>query len=734
MRGYRRATALAPGRIEGAGSVGLVASEVGDRGAANWLGRALAIDPQSVAALHNLALALRRDAAEEAARLLRRLVALVPAHIEANRLLAGTATEHGNLSSGIAGLRRALAIDRHSAAAWIAIGDVLARTAGKAAAKGAYRKSVSIGPGLIGGLNATGVLVIDDEGDDSATFFRRGLAIDNEHPALLSNLGRSMMRSGRYEEALQCFRRSGVGTPSSAETFTNLGLIEAIAGRKEGRAASYCRRATALAPFAALPRVIAASLKRGEGLLTIAAGECRVALSADPSVAEGHMALGTAYQEMGALRPALVHYRRALAVRSNYVDAERNLLYALLHLPGTSEKEVFGAAVAFARRHEPAPGRRLPPPSNDRDSERPLKVAYVSSDFRDHPNRWFMNAVFEHRDRETISVICYHAHRRHDRETEWIRDRVEAWREVTEMSDARLAAAIRSDAIDIAVYLGGRFDGNRPLVAAYRPAPVQVSYLDGGTSGVAGMDYWLSDGFLHPEASNAELFTEKIIRLPVFYSFTRPMPDLPIGPPPVLTGDGVTFGSFAQPSRVTDEVITVWAEVLLSVPASRLLLKSRNRYGDVGNRNRLLHGFSVRGVGPERIAIEAANDSHLDHLGRYGRIDIALDTFPFGGATTTFEALWMGVPVVTLPGSRFVARMAGAILTAAGHPELIAKTKSDYVSIAVSLARDPGRLAAFRRSLRRDMAASPLCDGPSYARSIEHAYRTMWRTWCASAS
>jgi len=734
MRGYRRAAALDPGRIEAAGSVGLLAGELGDHFASHWLRRALALDPESTAALHNLALVQRNEDADESTRALRRLLVLLPGHPEGNRLLAKAAADRGNLSTSHARLTRVLAVDLHSAPAWIARGEVLGKLSCPIAAGISYRKAVSLAPALIGALNAAGALAIDsDRDDEAAILFRRGLAIDPVHPALLANLGRSLLRLGRSRDAVLCLRRSCARAPSSSETFSSLGFAETFLDN-ERSAINFCHRATTLAPLAALPRVIDAAIKRGAGELTIAAHECRIALACDPALADGHMVMGTAYQEMGVLRSALAHYRHALAVRRIYVDAERNLLYALLHLPEASESEVFEAAVAFARRHKPPPTDRLRPPLRNQNPERRLKVGYISSDFRDHPNRWFLNAVFTHRDRNELSVTCYHAHRRHDRETEWISDRVDGWREVNGMPDAALATLIREDSIDIAVYLGGRFDGNRPLVAAYRPAPVQVSYLDGGTSGISEMDYWITDGFLHPETTNEERFTEQLYRLPAFYSFTRPMPDLPVGSPPALSRQGITFGSFAQPSRVTDEVIAVWAQVLAAVPLSRLLLKSRNRYGDAGNRDRLLGGFATRGIDPARIAIESAHDSHLNHLSRYNRVDVALDTFPFSGATTTFEALWMGVPAITLPGSRFVARMAGAILTAGGHPELIAASKDEYISIAVSLACDLSRLASLRRALRRDLSASPLCDGPAYARSIERAYRAMWRKWCSGAS
>ncbi len=723
---YRRASALAPAFLPAIGSVGLVELDRGARDAAIWCRCATALDPYSVAALHNLALAERGAKV----RTLRRILSLDPAHAEGGRMLAGLDRERGDLYAAVARLRRARAAAPLSAALLVDLGQMRGRLSRNGAAAGFFQAAMALAPNVVAVINAIGAHAKAlDDAERAAILFRRGLAIDDRHPALWGNLGFALLRKSGPSVARPAFCCAIALGPNGADAVAGLASVE-NARRNDARAIALSCRAVALSPSSAVSRSIRASIERSRGRLSDATRECRRILAHHPDDATSLMTLGTAYLEMRMVCGAVIAYGRTLACCPQYLDAERNLLYALLHLPDVTEDELFRAAVASARRHQPPVEHRPPPPRTDPAPDRRLRVGYVSSDFRDHPNRWFMNALFEHRDPLSFRVVCYSASRQTDRETEWIRERVDGWREVEEMSDAALAGAMRADAVDIAVFLGGRFDGNRPMVAAYNAAPVQVSYLDGGTSGIDDMHYWMSDDVLHPAGRTSERFTEDLVRLPHFYCFTRPMPGIDVGPLPALGRNGLTFGSFAQPARVTDDVVRVWAQILTAVPGSRLLLKSRNRYGDVANRRGLTDRFVAQGIAADRIAIDAAIDDHVTHLGRYGKVDIALDTFPFSGATTNFEALWMGVPVVTLPGTRFVARMGASILSTIGMPELIAASREDYVQIATALAQDIQRLAGIRRDLRARILASPISDGTTFARSVEVAYRTMWRQWC----
>ncbi|MBT7943866.1 MAG: hypothetical protein HN719_10965, partial [Alphaproteobacteria bacterium] len=372
------------------------------------------------------------------------------------------------------------------------------------------------------------------------------------------------------------------------------------------------------------------------------------------------------------------------------------------------------------------------PFTNDKNAERRLRIGYLTSDFRDHPVGHNVFPLISAHDRADFEVFCYADILNADAVTEQFQSTAEHWRTIAGMADDRVAAMIRSDEIDVLVILAGRFDRNRPLIAAHRAAPVQVSLFDGATSGLAEMDYWLTDDYLNPP-DTAEQFTEELYRLPVFYQYPSgtEMPD--VKPPPVLQTGHITFASFNSPAKVNEQVLALWAEVLKAVPDSKLLLKYKNWYAQPSLQNTTIERLAASGIDSERVSFEAASDTFAEHLGRYAAVDIALDPFPFNGATTTFQALSMGVPVITLAGDTFISRMAASLLHQIGLDDLAADTPEAYVDCAKNLATDSERLKTLRAELRQRLGDSPLCDAPAYANSFEVAYRDMWRRWCGEA-
>ena len=392
--------------------------------------------------------------------------------------------------------------------------------------------------------------------------------------------------------------------------------------------------------------------------------------------------------------------------------------------------ELFTEHLRFSEKHSQGVARPAEDLTNDPTPDRRLRVGYLSSDFRNHPVGLVLLPLLSSHDRVKFEVFCYADVPRPDAMTERFRSTVDHWHPIVGKPDSEVAGMVRADAIDVLVCLAGHFDSNRPLVCAHRAAPVQVSFHDGATSGLEEMDYWLTDDFLHPPDTK-EMFTEELYRLPVFYQWL-PIEEAPtIETLPAEKVGFVTFGSFNNPAKVNEEVISLWGEVLKSVPGSRLLLKYKNWYGQESLHNNVVEKFAACGVDQDRIIFATTPDTLAEHLGRYGEVDIALDPFPFNGATTTFQALWMGVPVITLAGETFISRAAGSILHHAGLGDLAVDTPEAYVACARDLAGDLERLRTLRANLRERMAASPLCNAANYARSVETAYRDMWRKWCA---
>jgi predicted O-linked N-acetylglucosamine transferase (SPINDLY family) len=372
--------------------------------------------------------------------------------------------------------------------------------------------------------------------------------------------------------------------------------------------------------------------------------------------------------------------------------------------------------------------------ANDRSPERRLRIGYVSPDFREHSVAFFLAGLLEHHDPFVTEVFCYSDSTTRDAVTVRLEGLATHWRKIINLSDSRVADLIRRDGIDILVDLAGHTANNRLLVFARNPAPVQVTWLGyPNTSGLDTIDYRITDTFADPLGSTEHLHSERLIRLPLSAWCYRPLEDSPpVNASPVHETGHITFGCFNAMPKINRSLLELWSRILLAVQDSRLLLKN-SALGGLPMQEQLRKQFQEMGIGPDRVEMAGRVPDLCGHLATYGRVDIALDTFPYHGTTTTCEALWMGVPVVTLLGRTHVARVGVSLLSNLGHPEWLAPSPHEYVNLAVDLAQDPSRLAALRSTLRKRMEASPLTDSPRFARDIEAVYRDMWRAWCARA-
>jgi predicted O-linked N-acetylglucosamine transferase (SPINDLY family) len=375
-----------------------------------------------------------------------------------------------------------------------------------------------------------------------------------------------------------------------------------------------------------------------------------------------------------------------------------------------------------------APARA--PHANPRDPDRKLRVGYVSREFH---NRWaprFIGPLIEFADPHRFEVFCYYQTVMAS-EREAPRSPKATWHDTTTLDDAAVARLVRQDAIDILVDLGGWTRGTRLPAFALAPAPVQMTYLGfPGTTGLPTIGYRIVDGITDPASSEA-FATEELIRMPACFLCPAPNLALPVAAPPCTSRGNVTFGSFNTMAKVGEPVLTLWAQVLKAVPGSRLLLKNRalEREPTRSRVRTLLQGL---GIAPDRLDLRGETASESEHLEAYANVDIALDPFPYNGATTTFDALWMGVPVVTLLGRSHVSRVSASMLTAAACSDFIATTPDNFVAKCVALAADPAALAAKRAAQRQQVAASPLCDGRAFVRALESRYREAWARWCSA--
>jgi predicted O-linked N-acetylglucosamine transferase (SPINDLY family) len=361
-----------------------------------------------------------------------------------------------------------------------------------------------------------------------------------------------------------------------------------------------------------------------------------------------------------------------------------------------------------------------------------LRIGFVSADFRRHPVGYFLENVLANLPKTSLCLVAYANQYRDDEVTDRLRHHFDEWRNIHSLTDDKVADQIREDGIDILVDLSGHTYGNRLLVFARKPTPVQVTYLGYfASTGLRSIDYFLVDRWQAPEEEEL-YYTETPFRLPGDHlCFTPPKLDIPIGPSPALSNGYVTFGNFNNLAKMNDAVVACWSDILESVPDSRLFLKSEQLDAkDIATS--VYERFACCGINKDRLILEGKS-SFEAYFASYQRVDISLDPFPYNGGTVTIQSLWMGVPVLTMFGDRHVSRNGTGIMHSIGMPEWIAHDKVDYVSRATQMADNLPPLVTLRANLRECLLASSLCDAPLFALNLEKSFRTMWRRWCVSS-
>ncbi len=593
-----------------------------------------------------------------------------------------------------------------------------------------------------------------------------------DQPDALHLLGVIEHAAGRDEAALPLLERAVAARPGDASFHNNLGTVSKALGRTREAIAHYQRavdrdsgyalahnglgaayldlgeianarshfeRALVIDPTLAMAEANLATLFEREGDPGEAIRRYRRVIDAGGVPADSYPELannmGLSLQSGGRPREAEQWFRRAIEQRPDFAAAHSNLLLCL-NYSAHDPDEVFDEHRRWARQHSSGI-TRMPPPRLDAaqlDVERRLRIGYVTPDFDGHAVGYFFRPLLEAHDRGAVDVTIYTGLRSDAGVASSPRDWAERWRDTSGLSDEEAARLVRDDGVDILVDLAGHTAHGQLLTFARRPAPVQVAYLGyPNTTGLDAIDYRVVDEWTDPPGATEHLHTETLVRLPGGFLCYRPRPDAPEpGEPPCVANGYITFGSFNHLPKMTPQVVETWARILRSMPDARFVMKNL-AFKDGSVRERVLDEFARNGVDAGRVELIAWTASYEEHLALYSKVDIALDTFPYGGHTTTCEGLWMGVPAVTLAGRTYAGRVTVSLLSIIGLSDLVAADADRYVEIATALARDGDRLAQLRRSLRPVMAASPLCDPSRIAREMEDAYRTMWRRYVERA-
>jgi protein O-GlcNAc transferase len=421
----------------------------------------------------------------------------------------------------------------------------------------------------------------------------------------------------------------------------------------------------------------------------------------------------------------------AVALKPELQILHSNLLLTLHYDERIDPQVLLTESLQWARRHGDPLKRFGKPHTNDRNPERRLKVGYVSYDFRTHSVSSFLLPLLAAHDPEQIEIFCYSYHPTPDAVTDRIRGYAHQWRNVARSPGTRVAEQIRQDQIDILIDLAGHTYPRQLTVFASKPAPVQVAWLGyPNTTGLDTMDYRLTDAIADPPGASDKLCSEKLIRLPrTAWCYEAPYGNLPLDYKPPSEARPITFGCFNAFPKINRTMLELWATILRSIPASRMLIKAKAMSSQTAQQ-KVRQVMEGAGIASDRLEMIAWKQSRQEHLSSYQQMDIALDTFPYHGTTTTCEALWMGVPVVTLEGQAHVSRVGVSLLSNMGLSELVAISRADYARIAIQLAGDTNRLNELLSGLRQRMRCSPLMDAPQFARDIERAFREIWRNWC----
>jgi predicted O-linked N-acetylglucosamine transferase (SPINDLY family) len=685
--------------------------------------------------------------------------------------LGNSLASAGKLDEAIATYTRAVELRPEFFEAHFKLGNALANSSRCEEAAKAFRRVLQIDPNHVDALNNLGnTLLAIGQADEAISHYRRVLAMRPDHFLAHNNLAAGLVMTGQFPEALQFARRAvamrpdyppahrnlgdalaGLGQwPQAAESYKKLVELDSARPRanpgaaadarmKLGTAMKYLGRfndaislfqqAVALTPGDLDPRDRLANAYWENGDMDEALAVCRQAVQIHPTKAKAHNNLGNVLLECGQLDDALASFDKAAELEPANSVALSNKVFTIMFHPAYDSARILHELKQWERQFAPqTPGGTHP---NDPSPQRRLRIGYVSADFRDHVVGRNVLPLLQRHDRAKFQLFCYSNDSPPDRFNQQFRALADEWREIAAWPDDKLAEQIRADKIDVLVDLSLHLAGSRLAVFARKPAPVQATFGGyPGTTGLAAVDYRLTDPYLDPPGAGDDAYAERSVRLPHSFWCYDPaameVADAPEpGPPPAVKAGRITFGCLNNFRKINDRVLELWAGVLKQATSSRILLLAPRG----SHRAALVDRLGQWGVHPDRIGF-IDRGSRAQYLDSYRLIDIALDTVPYNGHTTSLDALWMGVPVVTLIGQTVAGRAGYSQTTNLGLPDLAARTDEQFTAIALALANDLPRLAELRGSLRRRMRASPLCDGAGWTAGIEAAYRQMWQQWC----
>lgn len=767
---YRQVIAIDPNQVAALIGLGQIAFQTGYYESAAQLLAAAAdrsAEPTiaAVAALHLGQAYTALGRIEEAALSCSRAISLRPDCYEAHHLLGRLLQAQGRFGESEQCYRAAVTYAPNHSAVHLDRGCLQALQGNYEAAVQSFLNVLRLQPDSSEGYSNLGN-VYQSQGrlDEAYTCFQQAVAIRSDFALAHYNLGNVCIMLGRLDEAVSHLQTALNVQPGFAEAYNNLGNVLQMLGRLE-EAIAVLRQSVAVHPEYSAAKINLGVMYTQTGDYHQALQCFNQVLSKSPDVALAQYNKGIALIQLGCLNEAIASLTTAMSLSgvpsSVYQDLARSYLMvgehvraielyqsacqenphsiaaaqaylcSLNYLPTVGADDVFLQHKYRAEQLETKWFEKAGSYTINSDPDRRLRIGYVSGDFRQHAVCNFIEPVLMGHDRGCFEVFCYANQAAEDGSTQRLKRHADGWRSIYALDADNVAEMIRNDGIDMLIDLSGHTPGNALEVFAHHPAPIQITWLGyATTTGLSCIDYRIVDHYTDPVGMSEQYHTETLWRLPdSFMVYQEPHESPAVSELPVLSNNYITFGSFNNFAKINSEVIRLWAQILIALPTARLMIKAAG-LDETEQQQRVWSLFAVYGITKERLVLFDRDANYQDHLARYGEVDIALDTFPYNGGTTSLEGLWMGVPVLTLAGERFASRIGVSIAHTIGLTDWIADTPEEYVSKAVGFSCDPAKLHELRRGMRGRLRSSPLMNTERFTGNLEAAYRGMWKRWC----
>ncbi len=726
---YRQVLSIKPDHADAMHFLGLLAGQTGKiELALELIQKSLSIMPNNPGYHLNHGSTLHTSGRlDEAAAAFLKAIQLRPGMAGAHLNLGNVYRDQNKLDEAAACYQQVLKIAPNQPDAYVNLG-VICREKNMLPESEAYsQKALKLVPGHPKALVNIGAIVKEQGNLDRAiAIYQQAIQSDPNDSSTWNHLALALYERGKIEEAIAACQKALSINPNFDEACITMGLICKSRGQID-QAINYYNKAITLRPGTPMAHNNLALALKERGRYDEALASCKKALELKPDLAGAHSNLGLIYKDMGLLDVAIESFRKAIELDTRLVLAHDNLLMTLQYHPDTTPAMQYAESRVWNRLHASHLYEKIKPHANDKNPDRKLKIGYLSSDFKNHPVGRFILPLLENHDQSNFEIFCYSHVAKSDDLTEKLKSSAHHWRNIIGMTDTEIVQLIRKDQIDILIDLAVHSADNRLTVFAYKPAPIQMTYLgspDG--TGLDSIDYRISDQYFDADPDYHEYFAEESIWLPRTYWCYQPSAAMPeVGELPSISAGHITFGCLNNFCKVTLPTLDAYARIMQQVPGSRLIL----RCYPGSHQKRLLQIFADKGITSDRIELVGWVPVNK-FFNLYNRIDIALDPFPYNGGTTTCDATWMGVPVITLAGKTAVGRAGVSTLSTLGLHELIAEGVDAYIQKAIALASDSQQVERYRSTLRDRMKNSPMTDAPGFARDIETAYRIAWRKWC----